>query len=290
MIILNNIQVNNAKNLKLFGSKSIIEKEKSIIESLPLTDNEATDRLIIQKCIDDNNLKSDILYDGNTVYPFKKIVNEYRKLQQSGKLEKMTDRMYDFFMNACGDIAYYNKQGYICNYDNSIQMLENTHLKNIFTSSWHTDVDKIFKELKIGRQYFESRYNINVDNLSLKKLKDIIENCGWKVDDQNKVWILTNNRYGENYYSFSIESSEKVSSILSKVQNFYNKFDTNEYAESALKARTENQSLKDIVIRSDSIKYILEKFVNELFYKCEVESELLNAKENKMYDDLEYER
>lgn len=76
----------NGKSIKLFGNKSTREQEISIITSLNLTGNEYEDRLAIQKAIDENNLKSEISYSGATVYPFEKIVEEYRKLQKSGCL------------------------------------------------------------------------------------------------------------------------------------------------------------------------------------------------------------
>lgn len=84
------------KRINIYGSNAIIQNEKQIIENLELTGNESADRLIIQQCIDDNKLKSDILYDGNTVYPFEKIVKAYRKLQKSGTLDNLTKEMYHF--------------------------------------------------------------------------------------------------------------------------------------------------------------------------------------------------
>jgi len=94
---LNHIELNkNNKKITFYGSNSVIESDKNTIDKLPLTGDEASDRLLIQKCIDDNNLKSSILYDGNTVYSFKKIVKEYRNLQKSGSLEKLTDKMYHY--------------------------------------------------------------------------------------------------------------------------------------------------------------------------------------------------
>ena len=69
------ILINN-KRINLYGSKAVIEKEKQVLESLKLTGIENKDRLIIQDCIDKNKLKSDILYEGNTVYPFEKIDNK----------------------------------------------------------------------------------------------------------------------------------------------------------------------------------------------------------------------
>lgn len=94
---MNNVELNiNGKRINIYGSNAIIQNEKQIIENLELTGNESADRLIIQQCIDDNKMKSDILYDGNTVYPFEKIVKAYRKLQKSGTLDNLTKEMYHF--------------------------------------------------------------------------------------------------------------------------------------------------------------------------------------------------
>ena len=150
---MNNVELNiNGKRINIYGSNAIIQNEKQIIENLELTGNESADRLIIQQCIDDNKLKSDILYDGNTVYPFEKIVKAYRKLQKSGTLDNLTKEMYHFFMYACDDIAHYDIQGYKCYYNNSFRQLENELLANNWTASRFTDIDKIFRELKISRE------------------------------------------------------------------------------------------------------------------------------------------
>ena len=117
---MNRIELNkNNKRITFFGSNNVIESDKNIIDNLPLTGNESNDRILIQKCIDNNNLKSEILYEGNTIYSFKKIVKEYRNLQKSGTLDKLTNKMYLFFTNACGDIAHYNINGFRDYYNNS---------------------------------------------------------------------------------------------------------------------------------------------------------------------------
>lgn len=145
------------RRINLYGSNAIIQKEKQIIEGLELTGNEGKDRLIIQQCIDDNKLKSDILYDGNTVYPFEKTVKAYRKLEKSGTLNNLTNDMYRFFMNACGDIAHYDIGGFKGYYNNSFEQLERELLQDCYTTSWHTDLDRIFRELQIGKKYFNER-------------------------------------------------------------------------------------------------------------------------------------
>ena len=169
---MNNVEVKvNGKNIKLYGSNAVIQKEKTVIEYLNLTGNEYEDRLVIQQCIDDNKLKSNISYEGNTVYPFEKTVKEYRKLQKSGTLDKMSTYMYHFFMYACNDIAHYDIGGYRCYYNNSFRRLEDELLSNNWTSSRFTDRDKIFKELKISREYFKERDMIDIDKISINKLK-----------------------------------------------------------------------------------------------------------------------
>ena len=69
--------------------------------------------------------------------------------------------MYHFFTNACGDIAHYNIDCFKEYYNYSIQNLEKELLsKDTYIPSWQTDLNLIFKELKIGKYYLE-RDNIN---------------------------------------------------------------------------------------------------------------------------------
>lgn len=297
---MSSIQVSNGKNIRLYGSNAVIQSEKSIIEDLQLTGNESKDRLIIQQCIDDNNLKSDILYDGNTVYPFKKIVKAYRKLQKSGTLEKLTNEMYHFFTNACGDIAHYDIGGFIAYYNNSFQELENTICKNCFTTSWHTDLDRIFKELKIGREYFPKRESIDINVISLKQLKSLLKDCGWEVITNDNRWTLKKSDRFDNLFSFEIDaSSKKVSNIVFEVQNYCKNFDANEYIEITVENRETSEnvpSIRSIVNNANIIESLLKKLSTDVLYKCRVESELLDSSMqtrrefNNMDFDLELER
>ena len=53
---MNRIELNkNNKRITFFGSNNVIESDKNIIDNLPLTGNESNDRILIQKCIDNNN-------------------------------------------------------------------------------------------------------------------------------------------------------------------------------------------------------------------------------------------
>lgn len=293
---MNNVEINvNGKTIKLYGNTSTIEKEKPIIESLGLTGNEYEDRLLIQKCIDDNKLKSDILYDGNTVYPYERIVKSYRKMQKTGSLEKLSKEMYHFFIYACGDIAHYDIGGFKGYYNYSFRELEEQLLKNCWTSSRFTDIDKIFKELKIGRDYYYTRESINIDEVTLKKLKSIIKECGWNIIAKGNYWRIERNTQYDNKFAFEVDiSSKSVLDVVQGIQNYYNIFDKNEYIEKNVERRKEDPnslSIREIVAESDNISAMLSNLSNDVLYKTRLEVEeekdklnFNNTDNNKNYD------
>ena len=291
---MNNVELNvNGKLIKLYGSNAIIEKEKSIIEQLNLTGDEQKDRLIIQKCIDENKLKSDILYDGNTVYPFEKTIKAYRKMQKTDSLENMNNYMYHFFTNACGDIAHYSIQGFRDYYDYSLRNLENRLLKrDNFIPSWQSDVDRIFKELKIGK-YFEEREYIDIDSVSINKLKSIIKECGWNITTQNNCWRLDKEIIFSHIFSFEIDTENKsISSIVSTIMDCYNSFNKNEYMEFLIENRDKKDnklSVRDVVSITDSIGYNLSKLAEKVLYDCRLEVEENKKNINLENDDYEIE-
>ena len=291
---MNNVELNvNGKRIKLYGSNAIIEKEKSIIEQLNLTGDEQKDRLIIQKCIDENKLKSDILYDGNTVYPFEKTIKAYRKLQKTDSLENMNNYMYHFFTNACGDIAHYSIQGFRDYYDYSLRNLENRLLKrDNFIPSWHSDLDRIFKELKIGKYYKEREY-IDIDSVSITKLKSIIKECGWNITTQNNCWRLDKETIFSHVFSFEIDTDNKsISSIVSEIIAYYNSFNKNEYMEFLIENRGKKNnklSVRDVVSITDSIGYNLSKLAEKVLYDCRLEVEENRKNINLENDDYDIE-
>lgn len=293
---MNNVELNvNGKRIKLYGSNAIIEKEKFIIEQLNLTGDEKSDRLIIQKCIDENKIKSDILYGGNTVYPFEKTIKAYRKLQKEDSLENMTNYMYLFFTNACGDIAHYNIEGFRDYYDYSLRNLENRLLKrDNFIPTWQSDVDRIFKELKIGK-YFEEREYIDIDSVSINKLKSIIKECGWNITTQNNCWRLDKETIFSHVFSFEIDISNKsISSIVSEIIAYYKSFNKNEYMEFLIENRDKNENnnklnVRDIVSISDSIDYNLSKLAEKVLYDCRLEVEENKKNINLENDDYDIE-
>ena len=293
---MNNITINiNGKAITLYGSKAIIQNEKTIIENLELTGNESKDRLLIQECIDKNKLKSDILYDGNSVYPFEKIIKAYRKLQKSGTLDGLTKEMYHFFIYACGDIAHYDLQGFRAYYNNSVRDLENELLSHRGLWTRFSDRDNIFKELKIGK-YYNERESINIDKIPLNKLKSIIENCGWKAQiDTDNYLKLSKDIKSNISYSFNIDVlNYDVSRIMRNLNYIYNSFNTESYINQMVMERERQENpptIREIVSAADVIKRSLNKLNSDVLYKCRLEVELNKDtyNENTVTKDDEYD-
>ena len=276
---MNNIKINlNGKIITLYGSNTIIQNEKAIIENLELTGNESKDRLLIQDCIDKNKLKSDILYDGNSVYPFEKIIKAYRKLQKSETLDGLTKEMYHFFIYACEGIAHYDLQGFRSYYNNSFRNLENELLSQRYLETKFSDRDRIFKELKIGKYYNERAY-INIDKIPLNKLKSIIENCGWKAQIDTDNYLKLSKDINANIsYSFNIDIlNYDVSKIMRDFNYISNSFNTESYINQVLMERERQENpptISEIVSDADVIKHSLNEFNSDVLYKCRLEVEL----------------
>lgn len=292
---MNRIELNkNNKRITFFGSNNVIESDKNIIDNLPLTGNESNDRILIQKCIDNNNLKSEILYEGNTIYSFKKIVKEYRNLQKSGTLDKLTNKMYLFFTNACGDIAHYNINGFRDYYNNSLENLESKLLgRDTFIPRWCSDLDRIFKELKIGKYYVEREY-INLNIVPINKLKPIIEDLGWKVKQTCGFWNFEQRESSQFPFKFSISTANnKATDIADGLKYYYDNFDKDGYIRQLIELDEGHEfSVSDIVHDVETNLRLLSRLINEINYRCKNEALILSSYENdKNYDlDLELER
>lgn len=292
---MNRIELNkNNKRITFFGSNNVIESDKNIIDNLPLTGNESNDRILIQKCIDNNNLKSEILYEGNTIYSFKKIVKEYRNLQKNGTLDKLTNKMYLFFTNACGDIAHYNINGFRDYYNNSLENLESKLLgRDTFIPRWCSDLDRIFKELKIGKYYVEREY-ISLNIVPINKLKPVIEDLGWKVKQTCGFWNFEQRESSQFPFKFSISTANnKATDIIDGLKYYYDNFDKDGYIRQLIELDEGHEfSVSDIVHDVETNLRLLSRLINEINYRCKNEALILSSYENdKNYDlDLELER
>lgn len=278
--------IKNNKRITIVDNYKTAPETRKLIESLDLTGNESADRLLIQKCIDDNKLKANILYEGNTIYSFNKIVKEYRKLQKNETLEQMSEIIYKFFMNVCGDIAHYNIDGYRYNYNNSFRCLENKLLSNEYLTSRFSDVDNIFRELKIGK-YYKERKDIDFNKLSLNQLKTIIEKSDWKVIQNGKDWRLQLELNPKKRFEFDVDiSSGNVFNIVGSLAKYSKNFNPDEYAKEIIVSNMSDPRLisaREIVCTSDKIAAKLNELVSNLIYRCRVAVETIKK------DDLELE-
>lgn len=293
---MNNIKIDlNGANITLYGSNNIIQKEKTIIYNLRLTGNETQDRLLIQDCIDKNKLKSDILYNGNSVYPFEKIIKEYRKLQKSGTLNGLTKEMYHFFIYACEDIAHYNLQGFKEYYNNSFRNLESELLSHKYLWSRFSDRDRIFKEIKIGK-YYNDRANIKIDKIPLKTLKLIIEDCGWKTQVDNDNYLQLSKKLNDKItYSFNIDIlNYDASKIMQNLNYIANSFDTENYINEKVIERESQENpptISEIVSVANIINHNLKDLASDVLYKCrlEIETNKDTYDMNTLNEDAEYD-
>jgi hypothetical protein len=144
------------KRVAIYGSKkNIIEAEIILLKNIPHLPTliEAQARLKIQEVIDNEHIKVDILFDGNSVWSKKKIMRDIKKIKKHG-MQKLTDYLYKFLSLSCGSIAHYNKWGWIACYP-TLQDLRNFFRRNEFGERvlshiphWKTDAIGIVREVE----------------------------------------------------------------------------------------------------------------------------------------------
>ena len=103
--------LNIDKRVVLYGNNQHINEAEIIlttnIPNLP-TLTESQSRIRIQDCIDSENIKADILFDGNSVWSKKRILKDVKAVKIHG-MDKLSDYLYKFLSLSCGSIAHYNK-------------------------------------------------------------------------------------------------------------------------------------------------------------------------------------
>ena len=149
--------------ISIYGNKEQIDTTVAALNELALIDNEYKDRLLIQEIIDKKNLKADILYDGNNVWSFKKVIKHFKQTLKSkpsaiseygsGQWD-MSNYLYKFLSLECGSIAHYNKYGWIGEYP-TLQDLRQFFISNEFGKrprfdqpSWASDRIRILEEIE----------------------------------------------------------------------------------------------------------------------------------------------
>ena len=160
----------------IWGNPKEILKAKKELDWVDETflKSESEARLEIQKLIDEKKLKASIMYDGNSIWNFDKIVRNVKRIKKEGILGYasyipitrglsvpkytgkafLSDYFYQFLSLCCGSIAHYNKAGWIAEYPTL------RHLKKFFQHNefgqrvydhlpdWETDAKRIVEEIE----------------------------------------------------------------------------------------------------------------------------------------------
>jgi len=140
----------------LYGNKKSIEQAEIIllknIPQLP-TLSESQARIKLQETIDYENIKADILFEGNSVWSKKKILRDIKKVKKYG-MNKLSNYLYQFLSLCCGSIAHYNKFGWVSTYP-TVQDLRNFFRRNEYGErvlnhlpTWETDAYQIVKSIE----------------------------------------------------------------------------------------------------------------------------------------------
>lgn len=148
--------------IAIYGNSKEIADTEKILNTLRLTGEEYHDRLKIQRAIDEHKIKADILYDGNNIWSFDRVIRDFKralnskpsKMSEYGNGEwDMTDYLYKFLSLECGSIAHFNKYGWIGSYPAKKDLkqfcLKNEFGQDILTHQpiWASDRQRIAREM-----------------------------------------------------------------------------------------------------------------------------------------------
>ena len=162
----------------IFGNPREIIKTKEALKTITedILNSEPKARLEIQKLIDINKLKANIMYDGNYIWNYNKIIRNAKQIKKEGilgyahyikiteglrvpeydknKKPILSDYFYQFLSLSCGSIAHTNRAGWIAKYSTSND-LKKFFQRNEFKQrvydyipEWKTDAKTIVKEIE----------------------------------------------------------------------------------------------------------------------------------------------
>lgn len=150
-------------SISFYGSKRDIEIAREILGGVNIPREEVNARLVIQKLIDKHKLKAVIMFDGNTIWSFEKIIRNFKRIKKEGFTIKddgkkgkiiLTDYFYKFLTLSCGSIAHYDKYGWCCHYPSYNSLVEffnkNEYGYRVldYLPNWKADAIKIVMEIE----------------------------------------------------------------------------------------------------------------------------------------------
>lgn len=144
----NLIQEKVLSQINFYGKGKNKEKTEELISQISFSGFEEENRRKIQDVLDSNRSLCKVVYNGIIVYPSHKLIKEFGRMKKSGKLENMSNDMYEF-LSLYLDIAHYNKHCYIQYYDNSFKKWYNECLVNARIPRRCSDVYYILQESKL---------------------------------------------------------------------------------------------------------------------------------------------
>jgi len=83
---------------------------------------ESSIRLELQSELDRVGLKVQLVYKGNSVFPFKRLTQQFARLMKNYRYSLFTDELYKFLSLCCGSAAHSNKLGWFELYDTPERM------------------------------------------------------------------------------------------------------------------------------------------------------------------------
>jgi len=136
------------KRIALYGHRNDIETTEELIERFYPNISELPEpqaRIELQSLIDTERIRVDILFKGNGVYSYNKIIKDFKKIMKNG-VGSLSNRLYEFF-HLNGTIAHYNIHGWITHYP-TMEDIRTMIDKEIYPPHWQTDVIKIVEEMR----------------------------------------------------------------------------------------------------------------------------------------------
>ena len=147
----------NDNRIAIYGKKQQVEQAQIIlIKNIPdiSTLSESQARLQLQETIDYENIKADILFNGNSVWSKIRILKDIKTVKKYG-MKKLTNYLYQFLSLSCGSIAHYNKYGWIACYP-TLHDLKQFFRRNEYGQrvlnylpTWKTDAYKIVENIEM---------------------------------------------------------------------------------------------------------------------------------------------
>lgn len=127
--------------IRIVGDHNQIQRGMELFKDIDQSKPEAKNRCIIQDIIDTHNFKGTVLYNGNIVWPYKMTVRAFNTLFNEYDMHYFSDFLYKFMHLNCGTIAHYNKQWWIQQYPDPVDV--KNLLLNASIPSRKSDVKQI---------------------------------------------------------------------------------------------------------------------------------------------------